>query len=184
MLRAYVDDDLTMEQIGARHDLTRERVRQILAAFDPTLVALAKRRRLARTRLRAFVATGTLPTRLECRLCGEGFIGDPHSTFCCNEHREIHLALRYQINPEYHDNFQRTMAHWRLRQDPGDIYAHNVLAGTVGAAPHPNGGGPVGHRWIVEGSQVHEWALAAYRNNWPVFEKFHPDVQAQIRASS
>ena len=57
MLDAYVNDDLTLDQIARMHGMTRERVRQVLNKHDRTLYQLAKIRRKARTRQRQAVAS-------------------------------------------------------------------------------------------------------------------------------
>lgn len=176
MVRAYVHDDLTLEQIGQRHGVTRERVRQIINKTDPTIYRLAKMRRKARTRHRRAMADGFSELR-HCRLCGGLFeAGGLHRRFCSPVHQAVHTQiLRYQIDAEHRETHYVYVARWNAKSEDPKRRTHGerVLAGEATRR---------GKRWLVPGSLAFHWAVRAYVLDWPVWEQFHPDVQAQVRA--
>lgn len=181
MVAAYVDGR-TLEEIGDVHGLTRERVRQIITRTDPTMQRLVMRRRGARARLLAFVNHGTLPVRRDCPTCGIGFEAPIHQTFCSPLHRDIHFALRFQVDEVRRQKQYEKVARWAL-EHPEKVteyqlrHARRVLDGTVGEEQ----GHRLGTRYLIPGSLPYHWALKAGALGWPLFDRFHPDVQEQVR---
>lgn len=177
MLRAYVNDDMTLEQIGQRHGVTRERVRQVLSKHDPTLYRLAKIRRRARTRLRNWVNAGSVARFGTCRICGDDFeMVDSKSVYCSPVHRQIWMLFRYQVDDRMRATHRAAMAKWFLRNSEDQVqlrYAERVLAGTAEVGRR--------RRFIQVGSLNWHWALRAYVLDWPLFGMLHEDVQEQIR---
>lgn len=171
-MNAYVHDDMTMEQIAKRWGISRERVRQYLHREDPTLCALVKRRRAARTRLRKFVNEGRMTVRRDCRLCGESFEGASNRWFCSPIHYKAHVALRYHTDERRHDQQTKANVEWQRSKGVGSAaWQANYDAGTVNERG----------RWLVPGSLNFHWALRAFACGWPVFEEMPGDIQAQIR---
>lgn len=161
MLRAYVNDDLTLAQIGIYHGLSRERVRQILTKEDPTLYALAKRRRRGRTRLAVFVRNAEPPQ--SCRLCG-GPAGTNRTSFCGQAHVQGWFALRYQHDTHYREG---------QRQRSRDVATTNL------GPEHPLWE----HAGMQPGSVAWHWGLRAVALGWPIIDRFRPEVRAQLEAA-
>lgn len=188
IVQANVFDDLTMEEIGLRYGVTRQRIHQILTRTDPTLTRLARRRRKARTKLRMFVRDTSAPVVGSCALCGKTFEASPRgrprdrNVYCSPVHRQAYLALRYQLgDDDRRDDQRRALARNVIRSGVGgarERYARRVLAGTVGEGETS---AVAGKRWIVPGSVAFHWAVRAYVLGWPVFERLPEPIRNQIR---
>jgi hypothetical protein len=183
-MRLYVHEDLTMQQIADRDGCTRAWVAYAISRFDPTLFALAKRRRKARTNMRRLARLDVSPKIVqECKVCGVPFEGPPSRVYCTPEHHEVETTLRFQTNPDLRDAQAQRIARWVLAQvELGDTtiepvrvrHAKRVLAGEDKRRG----------RWIVSGSARERYALEAYENGWPIFDRLEPEVQEQIELLS
>ena len=178
MLSAYVNDDMTLEQIGQRHGITRERVRQLTSAADRTMCLLVIRRRDARSRLRRLVNAGS-PSVLTCMVCGSVFEGDNRRRFCSPVHSKVAVLMRYQTDDTYRERHRLACARWAIRSESESAsqvrYAQRLIAGTTVERSY---------RWLVPGSLQFHWALRAHALGWPLFDAFHEDVQRQIREAA
>lgn len=183
-LVAFVRDDLTTEQISQRVGSSASQIRKDLRALDPTLYALAKRRRFARTRLRALERRihrrDNRPVVIRsCALCGEPFEVGKAQAYCSPIHQAAAMSLRYQTDPDHYEIHRKRIADWTLRNADHEVvddirlrHAERVAAGEETK---------VHGRWLIPGSLPFHWALRAYSGKWPIWERFHPDVQQQIR---
>jgi hypothetical protein len=181
MLTAYVDDGLTLEQISKYHDVTRERVRQIVTAFDPGKYKVARMRRKARVLRERNIRIWKKQRALKrnCYVCGESFLRTTSQVYCSEIHYKLFVLLRYQIDDDFREMSQFSTARWFLKN--GDVrqkrYAINVLTRGVEDSDFHR----AGTRYMVSGSLVFHWAVRACVLGWPIFDQFHPDVQQQIK---
>ena len=166
MVRAYCYDGMTLQQIGTRHGISRERVRQYIVATDNTLYRLERMRRAARSRLERFVRDTKMTEVAHCRLCGEPFeVKDGRTAFCDNFHNKVWSTyFRFHVDEDFHEK-QRFLV---TRKETN--HYQNLLDGTAKT---------VG-RWLVFGSTTWHWAVRAYYCRWPVFDEFPEQIRQQI----
>lgn len=171
-LVAYVRDDMTLEQIGRRYGVCRERIRQDCNRVDRTLYALARRRRKARQRLASLSGGAGYHGVGQCATCGENFTRSMSSQkYCSPTHYQVAIMLRYHTDDRFWERHGRAVARWNLAHDHGSkVGAENVLDGTVERRG----------RWLVEGSVAFHWCLRAYSLEWPIFDRLHPQIRQQI----
>jgi hypothetical protein len=142
ILRLYRDKGLTLEQVGGRYGLTRERVRQIVARLDPQAKA-------TRTRILAeHERDRRLAEAHPCRVCGKPVLRGRRAQTCSPKCAEDWRVVRYQLDPEHHRRFRQVQARSILRNPrkhpPGQLsWARAILTGN--AAPN--------RRFVVEGSR-------------------------------
>lgn len=174
MLKAYIDDGLTITEVAQRHGVTRQRVSQVLQRHDPTKYALAIDVR--RRRDRALRALNDGPSRLvPCRTCGELFASGPSRRFCSPAHRAAYQCLQYHADDNYRGAHLRAIARWALvnSDDPRQIKAaRRRLAGETEARG----------RWLVHGSLAFHWALRAHALQWPIFDELPAPIRRQVEA--
>lgn len=177
MLDAYVRDSMTLEEIGERHGVTRERVRQLISPLDPTLYKMEQLRRKGRTKLRAR-SKGSPVTIRECITCGKTFETTNTSKCCCPVHRQVYNLLRYHVDPKRHEHTRRNTAKFVLKSDASETqkrFAQRVLDG-VELDEHG--------KWMIPGSLAWHWALRAHALRWPIFDQLPGEIQQQIRETS
>jgi hypothetical protein len=174
-LVAFVRDDLPNTQIAERYGITGGTLGSDLRAIDPTLYLLAKRRRLARRRLQRFVDRGTVQCVHSCHLCGEAFTGPEYRRYCSPVHQSAAMSLRFQTDEHFRVLHLGRVAKWHIANvEDNEVlvrHAKRRLAGTT----RTHG------RWLVPGSVPFHWALKAHALGWPIWDRFHPEVQQQIR---
>ena len=177
MLRAYVDDGLTLEEIGKRWNISRERVRQELNKTDATLYRLAMRRRSARRHLNKFVNKGATIITRECFACGQTFsTATALQTYCSSTHQRVAVILRYHTDDSYYETHKLSVAKWVLKnQDRVPAYSFDHAERKLQGTSEDRG------RWFVVGSIAFHWALRAYLLGWPIFDKIAPELQKQIK---
>lgn len=175
MVSAYVNDDMTLEQIGRRYGVTRERVRQITSGLDRTMCLLVIRRRAARGRLRHLVNAGTPQIRTECPVCGSQFEGASNRRYCSPVHQKVAVMLRYQTDDSFRERQQIATARWVVKTKPDDDPRVRDAQRVINGTRTERG------RWMTPGSLQFHWALRACALGWPIFDAFHEDVQRQIR---
>jgi hypothetical protein len=177
--RRYVDG-WTLEQIGDEMGLTRERVRQICTRAPRWLASLAAQRKAARERLRAFAAT---VNPRYCPVCGKSFIpSGAHKRYCSHEHYQMMIALRRVYDPDFAAAHHKMVARWMLRNADNDSLTDDQLryARRVVADEAPPLG--VKGRWYHPGSKVHGLLRECWDNDWPIVERFHPDIITKLEA--
>lgn len=170
---AYAHPELTLSSIGRRFGLSRQRVQQI-ATRDPVRYAA---RKVRKPPTQAHHLTKT------CTICGKMFKG-PLIKYCSEDHRQVSYALRYHTDEEYREAQKKRVASWVLKYPDRINYddakrREQIIASAqrvVDDAPVQRRG-----RWLTAGSKAMDRALEAYRNEWPIFDKLHPDIQAQIK---
>lgn len=175
----FADPMRTLDETGEAFGVTRERVRQILAQDFPGRYAAKKSER---RKLYEQKDLERNPPRY-CVTCGAEI--PRHSgrvRYCSAEHREIRLALRYHLDPNMRDRQKKAVAKWVLRaaEEGRDSvtdymveYAERVLDPEVETEGHG--------RWLAYGSKNMDYAVEAYRNNWPIFELLPEQIQEQVR---
>ncbi|MET0786190.1 MAG: sigma factor-like helix-turn-helix DNA-binding protein [Paenisporosarcina sp.] len=184
MLSAYVNDEMTLEQISVYHEISRERVRQIMMAFDPGKYKVARMRRKAaikrQNNLNQWRKTRAITKT--CPICGETFMTSKNSNqvYCSPKHQQLWVLLRYQISEEHREKALRSIARWTVVNSDNVHqvrYSINKLNQTVGE----HGSHRAGARYLQPGSLSFHWCIRAYALKWPMFDQLHPDVQQQIK---
>jgi len=176
MLKAYIDDGLTITEIARRHGVTRQRVSQVLQRYDPTKYALAVDVRRRRDRALRALNDG-VPKLVICRTCGELFESGPRRVFCSPAHRLAYQCLQYHVDDERRAAQLHAIARWTLdnSDDPRQVRsARRRLAGE--SEDHG--------RWLVHGSLPFHWALRAHALQWPIFDELPPPIRQQVEAAS
>lgn len=178
-------DGETLEQIGARFGITRERVRQGIAYSRPRWeIQLVKRLHRARTRTRA--AARDLAARIEagtiCYVCGHLSLrsANPRNglAMCSSECTRIYIALRFHTNLEYREKFRRAAASWHIS------HPDRVPEWTVRQAEKVLAGEPVNSQgtWLTQNSKAWPYAIEACRRRLPIFDRLPEELQDRIRA--
>lgn len=176
MLALY-DGGATLEEIGAKEGMTRERVRQILTG--PEYKAI-KARRSAEAMARDEERRTATRYDKTCPTCGREFRGTAAGVYCRKRCHEIRNMLRFVTSDAEHEKHREQMAHQNLklpRTDARRRHAERFLA-TLAAGetpPEPRG------RWFVEGSQNHVVANHAMVHGWPIFGRIRPELQQWLR---
>lgn len=166
--RLYLEEyrsGLTLEQVGARHGVTRERVRQLIEAIAPGLIAetFAGRQaaRSAATAARRQAAADARPL-YECRVCGRSFKIPYRSVTCSPTCEAAWKAARPLFDPEVYRRSQIYQARHHLRhpdrtsqamvESSRRLLAHYEATGEVLA---PN------RRFVIPGSARWQKVVAA-----------------------
>lgn len=175
----FSDLDLTLEDVGQKYGVTRERVRQICNIVDSERY---KERKDAKKRLK--VTLKEPKPRRFCKVCGVELAPD-RTVYCSYPHYEIGtLHLRYHIDEEYRFRQRGYAARWILEnqehftdddryRDQQVRHAARVLDITVDTEDHG--------RWLTKGSKAMMAALECYRNNWPLFDLLPEQIQEQVK---
>jgi transposase len=178
----FEDPFRTLEEVGAKFGLTRERVRQIAQDDFPGLYEVRKTKRRELRQKAKDDAKAALPERF-CKTCGVKINSTNQArAYCCNEHREIRLALRYHLEPELRAHHKTLVAKWLLnaaeegRPDISETqigYAQRVLDPELSTQDRG--------RWLTFGSKNRVYALEAYEKNWPIFADLPEQIQEQVK---
>ena len=99
--RLYLDQGLTLAEIGDRYGVTRERIRQIL---PPQIAKTRRARRQNRIRTKAFLSTcqRALDENLVCSICHGWILRKTGNVTCSPECRKAADTLRTFDNHEHH----------------------------------------------------------------------------------
>lgn len=152
----FLDTELTLAAVGREYGLTRERVRQIAAMFDPDgsrrAAHKARVQRIRETK-RAAAQWRELKRRAKaarpCAVCGSWVLRKAQVT-CSQECAEAWPTLRFHLDPVFRARHRARIARWYLAH-PGKVtrsqlnWAKKVLAGEP---MHQSQG-----RWTLPGSR-------------------------------
>jgi transposase len=179
----YNNPTMTLEQIGEKYGLTRERVRQLASQVDNERY-VARRTFLRETadRERQEREERERPDPRFCRVCGVQ-LQSGRRRFCSARHYDIATKhLRYHVDDRYRIRHRTFVARWLLEHgdelDEKDrerqlTYAARVLDPDVVQEEHG--------RWLTRGSKAMDAALECYRKGYPLFDELPEQIQTQVK---
>lgn len=171
MVIAYVDQGMTLEEIGAEVDVSREWVRQVINQLSPGLTSRVVAERKNRRALENLTIS-------KCGFCGTMFAEDKKTcSQRCYEQREL---LRYHFSEKYRSSSRRAIARWRLKNED---YGTTDREHHVRVLADPDDVDSQG-RWLVRGSKAHTAAVEAFRRGGSVFEELPAPIQDQVRTDA
>lgn len=179
IVRAVIYDGKTLSAAGKQFGVTRQRVEQLVRKYDPVAYRMKKRVDAARKRMKEALESGPSDIYF-CKVCGEEIDPSSYNTaYCSKFHYEIYINhFRYHVDDETWDTHRLSVARWHLNNPQNGGYSHKYIQNVLN--DNVNGHG----RWLIEGSMAWNYAMQAYRNKWPIFDRFPESIQQQIIKAS
>lgn len=164
------DTDETINEIAAETGYTTQFCYMQAAKLSPSR-PWQTRRRMAQIEAEAH---GMNEKFKYCQVCGVGHFKTAYCSTRCRNVQLIYLR-RATATEEYRASHQRSVAKWYLAHpDEANEYqirhAHRVLDGESGYHG----------RWLTVGSLSWKWAVYAYQEGWPIADRLHPEIRAQV----
>jgi hypothetical protein len=159
----------TLQAIGDRLGVSREWVRNVadrIAPHDPAGAVTTERRRLQQE-------VASIPPMHACRMCGQR----NRTVYCNDDHRDMHLSLRWHINADYRTNHTKSIASWVIANadavnDATLTHAQRRLDGSAQ---------PGQSSWLITGSIAWRSVRSAIEGNWPILEVLPAHLVDQVR---
>lgn len=175
ILRKVIYDKRTLQSVGNDYGFSRQAVEQICKRLDPVAYAIHQRNKKASERMRKAGSKG--PDNIYfCKVCGKELkYADSYCGKKCNNIYRNHFL--YHVVEGRKQGQRLAVARWVLRNPDNDKSRLSVNW----AERELNGESVRKGEWLNKDGMTFKYAVRAYLNNWPIFDKLPEPIQKQIK---